>query len=394
MSKTSCCLPFQHLGTHPNGSVSLCCQADMSNPNSFARTNGQMLFLGKNTLDEIRNSESFKQVRLNMLAGQEPSQCHRCYETERAGGRSKRQLENHLYNWKEDDAFTYVDGSIDSPLQFIELRLGNTCNLACITCNSVSSSKWSKDEQFLTKKIEWFKAFENSKQTRWFESEGFYENLAAISKHVQKIYINGGEPLLIKQHKVLLQKLIDMGVAKNIHIEYSINLTIKDEEFIALWSQFKYVSVQFSIDATYEMNDYIRYGSNFADIQNNLEWYIANKPHNVYYFVCQTISALNACQIEQMQGFLEEYKLQMYVNPVYSPEYFSASALTEAEKIKVRKSIAPLKDDQIKSTMIAWLDNNKSDSNMRDKLNQVINALNETRDIQYPKYLGDIVISK
>lgn len=394
MDNTSCCLPFMHIATHPNGAVSLCCQADMTNPNSFARTNNEMLFLGKSTMDEIRNSDSFKQVRLNMIAGIEPEACHRCYETERSGGRSKRMLENHLYGWKEEDAFTYVDGSIDSPLQFIELRLGNTCNLACVTCNSISSSKWSKDEKTLSKKIEWFRAFENSKQTRWFESEEFYENLASISKHVRKIYINGGEPLLIKQHRVLLQKLIDMGVAKNIHIEYSINLTIKEQDFINLWSHFQQVTVQFSIDAVGEMNDWIRYGSNFGEIQNNLEWYIANKPHNVFYMICQTVSAVNACQISEMKEFASKYDLFMHVNPVYSPDYFSAAALTEAEKIKVKKSIASLNDTRIQSTMNSWLDNNKSDDTVRDKLNQVVNALNEARDIQYPKQLGDIVIGK
>lgn len=370
---------WNHLASHPNGSVSVCCQGDFSNSDTFARTNGQMLFLGKNTLDEIRNSESFKQVRLNMLAGIEPSQCHRCYETERSGGRSKRQLENHLYNWKEDDTFTYVDGSIDSPLQFIELRLGNTCNLACITCNSISSSKWSKDEQFLTKKIEWFKAFENSKQTRWFESEEFYENLAAISKHVQKIYINGGEPLLIKQHKVLLQKLIDMGVAKNIHIEYSINLTIKDEEFIELWSQFKRVVVQFSIDALGEFNDYLRWGSKFENIVANLEWFIANKPDNVYYMVCQTLSAINYVEVPCMYNWLKNYNLDMHVNPVYSPSYYSASALTEQEQEQVKESITKIDNQQIVSTVNSWLENNKPDYTERKKMKEVLNGLDETR---------------
>jgi MoaA/NifB/PqqE/SkfB family radical SAM enzyme len=394
MSETACSLLWNHLASHPNGSVSMCCQNDFSNSDSFARTNGKMLFLGKSTLDEIRNSESFKQARLTMLAGNEPAACKRCYETERSGGRSKRQLENHLFNWQEENAFTYIDGSIDSPLQFIELRLGNTCNLACVTCNSVSSSKWHKDEQFLSKKIEWFNTFENSKQTRWFESEEFYRNLADISKHVQKIYINGGEPLLIKQHKVLLNKLIEMGVAKNIQLEYSINLTITDLEFIELWSKFKYVVVQLSIDATGELNDWIRYGSKFSEIQNNLEWFIANKPHNTYYMVCQTVSAINACKIEEMQEFLAEYELDMHVNPVYSPDYFSAAALTEAEKIKIRKLLARNKNEHIKSTMNAWLDNNVSSFEIRDKLNQVVNALNETRTVQYPKHLGDIVISK
>jgi organic radical activating enzyme len=393
MSKT-CFHPWNGLSTHPNGTVSLCCQAEMENALGFAKTNNEMLFLGKNSLDEIRNSDSFKQVRLDMMAGREPAACHRCYETERSGGVSKRQYENKNFNWKEEDAFTYVDGSIESPLQFIELRLGNTCNLSCVTCNSVSSSKWSKDEKALAKKIEWFKPFENSKQTRWFESEEFYENLGAISKHVKKIYINGGEPMLIKQHKVLLKKLIELNVAKNIGLEYSINLTIQDKEFLELWSQFESVLVQVSIDALGDMNDWIRYGSKFDHIKETLEWLVKNKPDNTYIIGCQTISAVNACQINDMEIFLTRYGIESTVNPVYSPDYFSASALTEAEKIKIRKTLVHVKSKISVDAINVWLDSNKTEYAIRDKLNAVINNLNDIRTIKYPKYLGDIVIGK
>jgi MoaA/NifB/PqqE/SkfB family radical SAM enzyme len=393
MSKI-CSLPFNHLASHPNGSVSLCCQADMNNQDSFARTNGKMLFLGKDSLDTIRNSDSFKQVRLDMLAGKEPEQCRRCYETERSGGISKRQYENKNFNWNDDDAFTYVDGSIDSDLQFIELRLGNTCNLACVTCNGVSSSKWIKDEKELAKKIEWFKPFENNKQTRWFESEEFYEHLGSISKHVKKIYINGGEPMLIKQHKVLLKKLIELGVSKNIRLEYSINLTIQDQEFLDLWQEFEFVMVQVSIDALWELNDWIRYGSKFTEIKKTLEWLVKNRPFNTHIMGCQTISAINACKISDMEEFLSGYGIDSTVNPVYSPDFFSASALTEAEKIKVRKSLVHVKNANSVKVINAWLDTHDTDYSMRDKLNEFVKNVDSIRTIKYPKFMGDIVIGK
>lgn len=387
MPKT-CHLMWKGLSTHPNGSVSACCQADFSNPNSFARTNNEMLFLGKASLEEIRNSDSFNQIRLNMIVGKEPPQCHRCYDTERSGGKSKRQQENTTFNWTEDDALTNVDGSIDTPLQFIELRLGNTCNLACITCNSVSSSKWYRDEQFLSKKLEWFKVFENSKQTRWFESEEFYENLAEISNHVSKIYINGGEPLLIKQHKVLLQRLIDMDVADKIKLEYSINLTITDIEFIDIWKQFKHVVVQFSIDALGEFNDYLRYGSDFSKIVENLEWFIANKPDNTYYMICQTLSAINYLEVPFVVDFFKKYNLNVNVNPVYSPSYFSSAALIEQEKEQVLNSISKNDNEQIKFAVKSWLENNPCDIEQRKQMFEILSALDESRGTTYKLYRG------
>lgn len=392
MSKI-CALPFIHLASHPNGVVSLCCQSEMKKELGFAKTNGKVLFLGKNTLEEIRNSDSFKQVRLDMVNGIEPAACHRCYETERYGGMSKRLYENENYRWQDRDAVIDGYGNVHSPLQFIELRLGNTCNLACVTCNGISSSKWIRDEKILTKNIEWFKRFE-TKQNKWYESESFYENLAEISSHVSKIYINGGEPLLVKEHKVLLRKLIVLGVAKNVNLEYSINCTIQDSEFIELWKEFNYVVIQVSIDAVGGLNDWIRYGSSFESVKETLEWLIANKSDNVRIMGCQTISAINACSISSMEEFLAQYDIEPSVNPVYSPEYFSASALTEFEKIQVRKSLSHVKNRRSVDAINSWLDNNKSDYIIRDKLNEFVRNLDSIRNVTYPKYLADIVIGK
>jgi uncharacterized Fe-S cluster-containing radical SAM superfamily protein len=385
MPKT-CSLMWNGLSTHPNGSVSVCCQANFSNPNSFARTNNQMLFLGKNTIEEIRNSDSFNRIRLEMLKGNYPDPCNRCYDTERSGGISKRMAENKTFNWSEENAIANEDGSIDTPLQFLELRLGNTCNLSCITCNSVSSSKWAKDEKALEQKIQWFKAFEENKQTRWFESEIFYRKLAEISNHVSKIYINGGEPLLIKQHKALLNSLIEMGVANKIKLEYSINLTIKDEEIVELWKNFKYVVVQFSIDALGEFNDYLRWGSKFEDIVSNLEWFLKNKTDNMYYMVCQTLSAINYREVPFVYSFLKKYNLDMHVNPVYSPSYYSAAALTEQEQEQVKESITKIDNQQIVSTVNSWLENNKPDYTERKKMKEVLSGLDETRGTNYKLY--------
>jgi hypothetical protein len=37
------------------------------------------------------------------------------------------------------------------------------------------------------------------------------------------LFINGGEPTLIKQHWAYLEKLIKAGLAENIEIKYNIN---------------------------------------------------------------------------------------------------------------------------------------------------------------------------
>lgn len=355
----------------------------MANSDSFAKTNNKMLFLSKDALNDIRNSDTFNQVRLDMVNGIEPVQCHRCYETERSGGQSKRLYENKKFGWSEDMAIVNKDGSLtNSPIRFVELRLGNTCNLACVTCNSISSSKWIADEKKLEKKLQWFDSYP-VETLKWYEDENFYVELSEQLHNVEKIYINGGEPLLVKQHKVLLKRLIAMDVAKNIELEYSTNLTITDPEIMKLWNEFKFVLVQVSIDAVGELNDWIRYGSKFESIQSNLEWFVANKSSNAHLLGCQTISALNATCISEMEEFLSQYGITSTINPVYNPSYFSAKVLTEKERNAILESLVTVRSIQSINTMKSWLEINPYDESERIKLKEFISGLNDIRTVKY-----------
>jgi hypothetical protein len=200
----------------------------MANGIGFSKDkSNKLLNMDTTSVPDILNSHSFNLVREEMLLGKEPKACSRCYQAERNGEWNKRQHENLKFNWKSPNRINVVTDD----LEFLELRLGNVCNLACATCNSFSSSKWKQDEIKLSKKLPWFTAYDSA-QASWFESVEFYAKLAEQSKNVKVIYINGGEPFLIKAHKRLLDDLIVQGVAGEIELEYSTNVTILPEEFL------------------------------------------------------------------------------------------------------------------------------------------------------------------
>jgi hypothetical protein len=85
MSKSFCVLPWIHLATHPNGTVTLCCQVDTINGLGFAK-NDKILDLNQNqNIPDFLNSSEFKKTRLQMLNGERPSACHKCFEHEDSG---------------------------------------------------------------------------------------------------------------------------------------------------------------------------------------------------------------------------------------------------------------------------------------------------------------------
>jgi hypothetical protein len=76
-----------------------------------------------------------------MLSGITPPACSVCEKNENIGVDSKRQYEREMFSSftsEKAQSITDENGYIkegDLNFEFIELRLGNVCNVACRTCN-------------------------------------------------------------------------------------------------------------------------------------------------------------------------------------------------------------------------------------------------------------------
>lgn len=367
LKDTSCCLPWNHLATHPSGYVTLCCQARMDDGSGFAwNEKNQFLSLDNVKINGVLNSQSFNRVREEMLNGQEPNACKRCYEAERAGEWNKREYENARFNWDSTGKTVNVNSN---SLEFLELRIGNVCNLACVTCNSVSSSRWRADELAIADKLSWYKEIIPVTATRshWFEDEQFYADLAKNSTNVKTIYINGGEPFLIQAHKRLLNDLIGLGVAKEITLEYSTNVTIKPVEYLELWKQFKQVNIMLSIDDVGKRNDWIRWPSNWSQIQENIYWYQDNKLDNMNLIACQTISSLNIGFVDEFLDYCKKVNLAHTANFVFDPAWFSARTIKPAIKQQLKDRLSPYKLHQLES----WLQLEYNEQLEKDQLDYI-----------------------
>jgi len=161
VSDTFCILPWVHLSTRPDGSMRVCCTANAS---SVGATNdkehgGQVGILktddGKpNNLNVTDfqtawNSKYMKNVRKQMMNGEKPPSCLKCYREEAAGHNSKRMWETAYWSQRTDVdkliADTTEDGEVPPNLAYIDLRFGTKCQLACVMCSPHDSSGWIKD---------------------------------------------------------------------------------------------------------------------------------------------------------------------------------------------------------------------------------------------------------
>jgi sulfatase maturation enzyme AslB (radical SAM superfamily) len=331
LSKTFCPLPWTHLATHPHGSVTLCCESNMTNRASESQNLPRefvTLHSSKYDFNKIMNSDLFKQVRKDMLDGKMPSACSKCYKLEELGNESKRTRDTKLLEFSIDDAhsITSADGTLTSVnFEFIELRLGNHCNLACRSCNPQSSTKWISDwEKLNERKFDMPQSLFD-----WPLDENFWASLAEHCNTTRKVYINGGEPLLVDKHMRFLEFLIAKDLAKNITLVYSTNSTVTNNKYIELWKQFKQVEFMISIDDLYERNNYLRHPAKWDKTMAAFDW-LHNLGHKSY--VLQTISIMNIYYIKEFWEFFNSKGIGVSHNMVHHPNFYSAANAPEHAK--------------------------------------------------------------
>ena len=368
MSKTFCPLPWMHLGTHPHGGVTPCCISDMTAGKNRARDFGKerdkFFNLNDHDINTHMNSDYFKQIRKEMLNDVEPKACKRCYDEERKGIESKRIFESKIY--KDYDSsyasrLTSEDGSIPLDLRFVELRLGNVCNVRCRTCNPASSSRWVKDYKEIVESLDFvndgYSWLDHKHDFQWPEDENFYKDLFECAPNMEVLYINGGEPTLIKAHWKYLDKLVSSGRSKNIILWYNINMTNLPPEAIPIWKEFKEARVCPSIDCLDKRNQYIRFPTDWNDVTKHLDM-LLDEPV-ITTRITQTVSAYNYAYVDE---FLNWAPCPVDMNFVYDPDYLSPAILPPVVRRQVHEKFRKTLGNKYElGTLLSMFDNDDWD---------------------------------
>lgn len=373
-SKTFCILPWIHLSTRPNGKMRVCCTANASSvgPTQDKKYGGEVGVLkdaqGKpanlNTSDLLSswNNDYMKNIRLQMLNGEKPPSCMKCYKEEEAGHRSKRNWETEYWLKRVDLEQllrdTQSDGTVPPKLYYIDLRMGTKCNLRCIMCSPHDSSDWIKDWKKLYPQItndnlkdtmQWDKEKEFGATYNWHKNNPvFWAQLYEQIPHIQQLYFAGGEALIIEEHYHLLRECIKRGYAKNIQLRYNSNFIEMEKDLFDLWKEFKEVRFHYSVDSIGAMNGYIRYPSNWSHIVKQFWLLENNAPNNVEITVACAVQALNIYYLPDFIKWKLEQRFQR-INPwplgaglinfhfVYHPAHLNVKVLPKWFKEKTKE---------------------------------------------------------
>jgi MoaA/NifB/PqqE/SkfB family radical SAM enzyme len=277
-----CVLPFNSVSISATGNLRQCCNGG-ENPYN--------IFVQHSTVDEIINNKKAQALRANFLKDQKDSACNRCWNIEAIGNRSFRHVANEdashglksVIPIKMDTTIEFGD------IQYLDITLGNKCNLACRMCNATSSS-------LLAKQLKEFKMYDGDEFIDFSrESKDKILELIDRSKNLNSIYMLGGEPLINDFHDEIVELLIKQNRAKDIKIHYSTNIQIDIEKYLPMWKEFKYIDLNISIDGSHKTYEYIRWPGKWDKVFKNLKRACEfRKEANFYPVIATTTQNLNA----------------------------------------------------------------------------------------------------
>jgi MoaA/NifB/PqqE/SkfB family radical SAM enzyme len=230
---------------------------------------------------------------------------------------------------------------------FLDLKLGNICNLKCRICGSWSSSQFATEEinQLPREQQKSSYAYQMLRAGAWpRENTQFWQQIDSVLTDIRYIEFTGGEPFMIDEHFDMLQGIVDRGIAHQVEIHYNTNGTQWPERGEAIWRHFKTVEIAFSIDDIGERFEYQRSNANWQEVCANLDRFRDLKEYhkNIVLQICTTVNVFNVRYLDQVAQWIDKNKESfnfVYWNMMHDAWYFSIATLPDRAKAAITEHL-------------------------------------------------------
>ena len=209
--------------------------------------------------------------------------CKVCHQQEQSGQPSFRHA--------SFDIIPDVDHT--SPMA-LDINLDMTCNAACVTCGPQSSSTWSKH-------------LSNNSIIHIKTNFDYQPSLDLILNKIdlsnlRRVKFFGGEPLHTNSHLQVLKKI---PYPEQVDIWYTTNASIfPTQEVLDVWSKFKLVFIEASIDGIADQFEYIRWPLLWNKVRDNLLELRAVGPVNLLFRINHTINPFNIYYYDRLEQWV------------------------------------------------------------------------------------------
>lgn len=349
-SDTFCILPWMHMATNASGNLRVCCNSTPGK-NYVTRDNGRPYKISDPDAGDYWNSPVMTTIRSQLLSGERPEMCERCFREEDAGLESARERWNKNW-WQEQDWKVEAEPRI----RYFDIRLGNLCNLKCRMCNPFASNQWIDEWGMVERSLPADEA-ERLAKMDWFEGDQTWDNIFEYADTIEEIYLTGGEPTLAVSQYRLFDRLIEAGLAKRIRLKYNTNMTNIPDRMVEYWQHFKRIKINASIDALGDLNRYIRFPTAWSSVERQLDIFQQMRDAdrcNLQVHI--TVQIYNIHYLPEILEYLTQRGIpDIYLNILNHPRYLNVRVLTPELKQLAAERLEPYRHIKKVSGVIDYM---------------------------------------
>jgi hypothetical protein len=373
---TWCVNPFLQAHQQMDGNLTPCCLYQANK-------------MGKD-IDTYINSQELKNLKQNLTTGIQDPGCRQCWNEEQSGIVSKRQRDNKTYHQRFQLIYNKKELLEPNPeLAEYYIRLGNNCNLRCVTCNDKASTGWGSEN----KKY----GLPYAKKNNIKKSDPIWSHMIGNVRFIKLIEFIGGEPLMIDINSQVefLKKAIETGHSKNIKLRYHTNGTKFNNDIAELWQYFNEVTIWISIDGIERSFEYIRYPAKWAVLNSNLKKFFAlsSQCSNIKIKTNCTISVLNVFNLSEILNWFNNVGLEYHLNFVHFPREYSLSCQEPMVKEKIIQYLQGINTNDA-NTILKIVNTSSTTIIPMPILLEKLTQLDQKRSLQWPSCLDLVNVVK
>lgn len=311
MGKYDCILPWNHVRVWQTGKAWPCCQWVGEAPDDMDVNNG-----------DVMQHPLMQETRARMLEDKPVKGCSRCYRLERETGTSMRlDINSGVFGGinKDVDKMAPIHKDSESKLRYLELSISNACNNSCRMCGPELSTHWYKDAKKLKMSIP--KGIQYNPLNKTDLSD------------LRFLKLLGGEPLLHPQEII---DILDRCNLEELNLMLITNTTKRPtEEIIDRFKKLNKLTVTLSIDAYGPLNEFLRTGSHWEQVKENLHWF--NNQDWCKVTVHGVISIYNINCFMELHHYCKRLGIFANFMVIEGPEYMRPRHLPESVKQQLLK---------------------------------------------------------
>ena len=328
-SKYYCPLPFRHLSIRLDLKSVPCCMfktSDVPEDLTMAYPN------------VFHDHPFMNKIRKDILDGKPVAGCSSCYESEEITGRSQRT--DYIGGVKQK-----YNGVLptEPKLTYIDFAFSNVCNNRCRMCGPHLSTNWYSDAKALGQEI--------PKGLTVFD-QNVFDKIDFSTLNFVKMF--GGEPLM-EQEKII--QFLNKCNLDKLGILMITNCTSKpSDELLSMLIKCERLDWLISVDYPGMLNDFLRKGSKWEEVKENLNWYIKTFPQESLK-INTVVSIYNINNFYHMTDYMNSItnNFNILYNPIVNSDWMmpknlplSAKAIIEEQLIKSSHPFAPMAINEMK----------------------------------------------